>query len=181
MSAVRSDMLDNAVSAIQELCTAILANPNENFPLFDQSLGDIRFYGSSLADIIDLFEEAKKRCYDTLMCNSFQKAIDAVHKVIITAAHAPELTGSNGLNVYFPPPPDVSFYRDYGIYGISFADDAGWFNFLAGYWSSWPNVSESHTDFFLPRTNGLYPPVCNSKKPRPIRRHNFSQKIRGNK
>jgi hypothetical protein len=178
MAAVRSDKLDNAINAIGELCTAILDNPDDSFILFDQSLGDIRFYANSFADIIDLFEEAIKRCQNPSLWNSFQKAIDSVRQVVLAEAHGSELYGSNGLNVYFPPPPDVSFSMFYGDIGNSFAHDAGWFEFLKSYRASWPNASVSHTGFIIPQTNGFYPPFYNTRWLKPARRFDPSQKTR---
>jgi len=144
-------------------------------------LGDIRFYANSFADIIDLFEEAIKRCQNPSLWNSFQKAIDSVRQVVLAESHGPELYGSNGLNVYFPPPPDVSFSMSYGDVGNSFAHDAGWFEFLKSYRASWPNASVSDTGFTIPQTNGFYPPFYNTRWLMPVRRFDPSPKMQGDK
>jgi hypothetical protein len=169
LSAVRCDDLDNAISAIRELTAAILGSQDESFSLLDQALEDIRIYSSSYADIVDLFEEAIKRCQNPSLRSSFQAAADAVRRAVLAEFHGAELPGSNGLNVYFPPPPNVGFSTKYGDSGISFAQDSGWFDFLNAYRMSRPMNTPLETLIPILQTDGLFLPPFGTDKSVPVR------------
>jgi len=157
MAAVRSDRLDEAVGAIRALSKAALANHAEVFPLLNQALGNIQFYSSRYADVIDLFEEAMKLSRNPSLREAFQLAINSVRQAVLAEAHGPDLPGSNGLNIYFPPPPNIAFSSSYGLYNLAFAHDSGWFELLKTYTASWPLSVAPATKFSIPPTNGLDP------------------------
>ncbi|HEX9902357.1 MAG TPA: clostripain-related cysteine peptidase [Acidobacteriota bacterium] len=176
LSAVRCDDLDNAISSIRELTAAILGSQDESFSLLDQALGDIRIYSTYYADIIDLFEEAMKRCQNPFLRSSFQSAADAVRGAIMAKFYGAELPGSNGLNVYFPPPPNVGFSTGYGKLGISFAQDSGWFDFLNAYRMSRPMNTPLETLIPILQTDGLFLPPLGAEKLIPVRWINPARK-----
>jgi hypothetical protein len=177
LSAVRSDRMSAVAEAISELSAVVLANRDEAFALFNQALGNIRFF-SYLADVIDLFEETMKRCQNPTLRESFQRAIDAVRRAILAEAHGAELVGCNGLNIYFPPPPNVAFSPYYATYGIAFAQDAGWFDLLQAYQESWPGAFQQERRIPIPRTSGLEFPLSGADKSVPFRWINLARKGR---
>ncbi len=176
LAAVRCDDLDNAISAIRELTAAILGSQDESFLLLDQALGDTRIFYYSYADIIDLFEEAIKRCQNPSLRSSFQAAADAVRRAVLAEFHGAELQGSNGLNVYFPPPPNIGFSTRYGNSGIAFAQDSGWFDFLNAYRMSRPMTTPPETLIPILQTDGLFLPPLGDEKSIPVRWINPARK-----
>ncbi len=171
MSAARSDRLDAAGLAIRALSTAALNARGEAFPAMNQALGDIRYYGADLADVIDIFDKALERCQSPSLREAFRRAGDAVRQAVIFEMHPAELPGSNGLNIYFPPPPDSFLNGLYNFYASAFPGDSGWFALLEAYYDSWPGASRAASQSVsLPRTNGFYPVLSGEEKAIRIRR-----------
>jgi hypothetical protein len=158
MAAVRGDRLAEAVEAVRELSTSLLANWGEAFSLLDQALTETLTFGDTFADVIGLFEEMMERCQNPALKESLRRAAETVRQTLIAEAHGREMSGANGLNIYFPLPFLEQLDPVYGGPDLAFTRDTAWFEVLNAYRISKSFGLEPTGCFRISRGDGFYPP-----------------------
>jgi len=166
MAAVRSDRLPEAVEAIRELSASLLANRDEAFSLIDQALPEARTFGDTFIDVIDLFEKMMTRCQNPSLKESLRGAAETVRQTLIAEAHGREMSGANGLNVYFPLPFIEPLDPAYGNPDLAFTRDSGWFEVLNAYRISRLGAVLPNGRFRINRSDGFFPPLDDGRRRR---------------
>ncbi|MBZ5495700.1 MAG: hypothetical protein LAP85_04810 [Acidobacteriia bacterium] len=129
MSAIDTRAISQLVADLNALSTALLAQPLAMNDRIDAIWSSVQNYNDYFS--IDLYDFLEK--YGALETRAeiktlIRKAQESLNACVLAEGHGPANSGSHGLSIYFPLPPNLAYqdlYSDPG-FGLDFPADTQW-------------------------------------------------------
>ncbi len=136
MSAVRTDQLEELANSIDTIAHDFINNFNESFGNVWSVYGNVQSFGNGyVIDTYDFAEECLLVETNQSICQHLENIMNHVSEVVIAECHGNEYPDANGLNIYFPYPPEYSYDSRYADpdYELDFSQITFWDEFLIDY------------------------------------------------
>lgn len=150
MSAVNTTNLEALVSSCDCVAKEFISSYNESYDLFWSIYPTMQRFGDGFCiDAYDLAAKCSNGDFNQQILHDLMALMDCFSEVIIDECHG-DYPGAHGLSIYVPDPSKYSYSPQYGqsSYGLDFAQNTNWDEFLALYCGERlePGVDQYQTD-----------------------------------
>lgn len=145
MSAIKTDGIENAVTALNDVGAAYLNNIDTAYPIIKSLSGTYQtYYDGFCTDAYDFLSKLHAVETDPQLRTLLENAMNELSLLVLAEEHGANLPGTHGLSIFFPGPQRYNYYNGYtwDELGLDFPVNTQWDEFVGAYISK--ELQSSH-------------------------------------